>query len=149
MGLAVLAIGVFAAAPAPPSDDKGSDKPRSDAESLKGQWLMTKAVVNGAPNSRQAGRVRYFFDRSSAFIISNDYVVTLEGDFKIDPAKSPWTIDLISGSAEAQFHWSGIYELDGDILKICLYTNGNRRPTTFDSKRGSGACLYVFKRVKE
>ena len=34
IGLVVLTVGVLAAAPAP--DDKGSDKPKSDAEALKG-----------------------------------------------------------------------------------------------------------------
>jgi uncharacterized protein (TIGR03067 family) len=147
MGLVVLIVGALAA-PAP--DDKGSDKPKGDAEALKGQWLMTKATVNGAPNSRQAGRVRYFFDNTSSFIISNDYVVTVEGDFTIDSTKSPKTIDLVSGSRETPSHWSGIYELDGDTLKVCLYlNNAARRPKTFESKRGSGECLYVFKRVKD
>jgi uncharacterized protein (TIGR03067 family) len=147
IGLVVLTVGALAAAPAP--DDKGSDKPKSDAEALKGQWLMTKATVNGAPNSRQAGRVRYFFDNTSSFIISNDYVVTVEGDFTIDSTKSPKSIDLVSGSPEAQNRWSGIYELDGDTLKVCLFSNSTHRPETFESKRGTGAFLYVFKRVKD
>jgi uncharacterized protein (TIGR03067 family) len=130
-------------------DEKTSETVQQAAEALKGQWLMTKATVNGAPNSRQAGRVRYFFDGASSFIMSNDYAVTLEGDFTIDPGRSPRTIDLVSGNAAAQNRMYGIYEIEGDTLKLCLSMNANRRPSKFESKRGSGESFYVFKRVKD
>jgi uncharacterized protein (TIGR03067 family) len=130
-------------------DEKSTETVKQAAEALKGQWLMTKATVNGAPNGRMAGRARYFFDGTSSYIISNDYVVTVEGDFLIDPKRSPRTIDLVSGAVGAQNRTYGIYEIDGDTLKLCLTMNVNRRPSQFESKRGSGDSLYIFKRVKD
>ena len=43
----------------------------------------------------------------------------------------------------------GIYEFDGDTIKICL-TQGDKkdRPTTFESKPGAMHSLSVLKKVK-
>jgi hypothetical protein len=43
----------------------------------------------------------------------------------------------------------GIYEIDGDTLRICVAKKGKERPKTFESKEGSGHVLTVMKRVKD
>jgi uncharacterized protein (TIGR03067 family) len=45
--------------------------------------------------------------------------------------------------------WHGIYELDGDTLRMCLVSSGNGWPTKLESREGSGYTLEVWKRVKE
>jgi uncharacterized protein (TIGR03067 family) len=49
--------------------------------------------------------------------------------YKFDPGRNPGWIDEDNEDGK-----KGIYELDGDTLRICL---GDKRPTTFDSKPGS------------
>ena len=75
---------------------------------------------------------------------------------KLDPTKKPKTINVWSD--ESSFGKSiketlkeppvlGIYELDGDILKICWVPLENRsRPTEFPTKRGGGVTVAVLKR---
>src|SRR5262245_7938003 len=58
--------------------------------------------------------------------------------YKIDASTKPRAIDLANRS--------GIYEFDGDKLKICLAAAGKPRPDEFDAKAGTGKELYTFKR---
>jgi hypothetical protein len=46
--------------------------------------------------------------------------------------------------------WLGIYESDGDILRICDHAGdvARGRPAAFVSSAGSGQVLISFKRVK-
>ena len=43
----------------------------------------------------------------------------------------------------------GIYELDGDTLKVCYAIDGGKRPAEFKAKPGSKHVLIVFKRLKD
>jgi uncharacterized protein (TIGR03067 family) len=66
-----------------------------------------------------------------------------EGTFTIDQTKQPKTIDIRISDKEKAL---GIYELDGDTLKLCMIEDrdGNARPTEFAGK--DKAILLVFKR---
>lgn len=78
---------------------------------------------------------------------------------KLDGAKKPKTIN--AWSDESSFGKSvketvkeppvlGIYELEGDTLKVCWVRLENRsRPTKFPAKRGSGDTVIVLKRDKK
>ena len=79
---------------------------------------------------------------------------------KIDPTKAPKTIDyIVSGGAvrgdrPAQITGAsgetrqGIYELNGDTLRICLARPGKDRPTEFESPPGKDLVLLVYQRQK-
>src|SRR5205823_4754039 len=69
----------------------------------------------------------------------------IEGTLKIDAAKKPKTIDL-SMNGEDRL---GIYEIDGDTLKICYNDPGEERPKEFKSKEDTKISLSAYKRVKD
>jgi uncharacterized protein (TIGR03067 family) len=122
------------------------DKP-ADAAAIQGQWLMTRALVGGAPNDGQTGRARYFF-HTRDYIKSLDDKVIIEGEFTIDPTRNPRTIDLIQMS-EPPTRWKGIYELDGDVLKLAFSGQPDLRPNSFDTKIGVAGFCFTLKRVKD
>jgi len=43
---------------------------------------------------------------------------------------------------------TGIYELDGDTLRVCFVPQGEQRPTEFVSKPGTKVTIIEYKRVK-
>jgi uncharacterized protein (TIGR03067 family) len=67
---------------------------------------------------------------------------------KLDAGKTPKEIDLThhQGGEPA---WPGIYELNGDDLKICLDLEGKSRPTEFKTTSGDKRLLLILKRKKQ
>ena len=63
------------------------------------------------------------------------------GTFPLDAARKPRTIDfaqIYGFPQEKPVLVPGIYELDGETLKICRATSGDKRPTDFTTNAGSG-----------
>jgi uncharacterized protein (TIGR03067 family) len=59
------------------------------------------------------------------------------GTQKIDPSKSPKTIDVtMTEGLNKRAVMLGIYEIDGDTLKACFDPQGKQRPTKFKSAPG-------------
>jgi uncharacterized protein (TIGR03067 family) len=72
------------------------------------------------------------------------------GTQKLDPSKSPKTIDVTMAEGPSKGAvMLGIYEIDGDTLKVCFDPQGKKRPTEFKSAPGSENFVNVHKRVKK
>lgn len=73
----------------------------------------------------------------------------LQGTFRVGPGKKPKEIDVtfIEGPDRKET-LLGIYELEGDIYKVCLGMTGKARPTEFVTRPGSGHVLEILKREK-
>jgi len=72
-----------------------------------------------------------------------------EGFFKVDPIRTPKTIDLVFGTGPPKGKtMQGIYELTDETYKVCLNPDGQTRPSEFATKAGSKQALEVLKRDK-
>jgi uncharacterized protein (TIGR03067 family) len=71
-----------------------------------------------------------------------------QGTYKIvDATKTPAQVDVtIDDGPSKGTVLKGIYKFDGENLVICLGGLGKDRPTTFESKKGSGAMLSTLHR---
>jgi uncharacterized protein (TIGR03067 family) len=68
-----------------------------------------------------------------------------EASYKIDADKKPKLFDLTLPNGEKMV---GIYDLDGDTLKIALSEKGDMRPKDFDGKADPNNHVLVLKRDK-
>jgi len=69
---------------------------------------------------------------------------------KLDPSTTPKCVDIvITGGDQKDAVLEGIYELQGDTLKICAKVIGKERPGQFTSPEGSNIVLVVLKREKQ
>jgi uncharacterized protein (TIGR03067 family) len=60
---------------------------------------------------------------------------TFPCDFKIDHSKKPKEIDITMHQKQGDRTILGIYEINGDELKVCYYASQNgRRPIDFSNK---------------
>jgi uncharacterized protein (TIGR03067 family) len=77
----------------------------------------------------------------------DDYAKAL----KIDPSKTPKTIDLVPLEEPNKGEViEGIYQLDGDELKVCIPNQKmESRPTELKSPKGSSLVLMSLKRSKQ
>jgi uncharacterized protein (TIGR03067 family) len=141
--LAVCVLGSLVLA-----DDAG--KERKGLAELQGTWALVRLEANGKdlPAEKvKGGKLtvkgdRYTFEMGE---------VKVRGTYKPDTAKKPWTIDAVRTSGKEKGRTLlGIYEIKGRELKMCLARpGGERRPSSFATKDGDGARLYVFRKAEE
>jgi uncharacterized protein (TIGR03067 family) len=71
----------------------------------------------------------------------------LDAEFTLDASHTPRHIDYLNRSGKnSGKRQAGIYEIDGDILRICTAPPGGRRPADFSSKKGDGRSFTVWRR---
>jgi uncharacterized protein (TIGR03067 family) len=115
----------------------------ADQAKLNGKWIIESFEYNGAAVERLIGAVREIKDDAYSLTPKSGDPIT--GAVKaLDSTKTPKTIDLeFNGQTRL-----GIYELDGDTLKLCYNLNQAERPIAFASKPDSGLVLVIHKRAK-
>ena len=134
----VLSVGVRAADQA------------EELKKLEGTWEFDSAVSNGdkAP-AEELKKMKVIIGDGKIKVQQGDQVLD-EMPFKISVDATPKNIDVTNTQGDKKGKEElGIYELDGDTLKICSSNPGEKRPTAFESKEGSKTDLLVLKRAKK
>ena len=118
-----------------------------DLKKLQGTWQCFAMEREGdpvPPEGLKGSTATYEDDRIT---LTRDGEVFRRGIVTLDPSKSPKRVNTwdLNGPYEDQTV-PGIYELDGDTLKVCFSRPGSERPTAFTTKEGSGTLYCVYKR---
>jgi uncharacterized protein (TIGR03067 family) len=148
----------------PPPDDSAT----TDNEKLQGTWTVISLHDEGKPRVEAKGlKIKFdgdqivFADEMQSIAPVNRQAVRVSTNstFKLDPTKSPRYIDIVADREPKVLQ--GIYELDGDNLRLALATyreiiyppgpgtppkkeiEKGERPTAFAGKRTE---VYVLKR---
>lgn len=125
-------------------------EPTGDLKKMQGTWEAVRFVLDGkelSARKRQSLRLTVT-GRRGTFTKDGK---TLHGTYRLDESARPRTLDILitSDGPEKGKKKLGIYELDGDRLRICVSPlEGRQRPEVFASKPGSGVWLEEWKRVR-
>ena len=144
----VARVGVLAAA-----GDADDEATKKDLKALTGTWRIVSEDREGRRLSEEelkSAVVTYGADGKYSVVRGDPAKLVYEGTFKIDPTKKPKSIDFTQtteGKTKGRTT-PGIYEVEGDTLRVCRTTGGKERPTEFPSKAGSGQVLLLLKREK-
>jgi uncharacterized protein (TIGR03067 family) len=140
----------FAASGGPSAlaDDKADLE--KEVKKFQGTWTIESSVTGG--KELTADELKGFiltFEGDKHTLKKGDDVFQV-GTQKIDPSKSPKTIDvtMTEGPNKGKV-MLGIYEIDADTLKVCFDPQGKKRPTEFKSAADSENFVNVHKRVKK
>jgi uncharacterized protein (TIGR03067 family) len=123
-------------------------QPAVDASKLIGDWSYVSGKRAGQESdaSRLIGPVT--FKKETVSLPAGPDVRFVMG-YKIDPSKTPATIDLEIKEGPVQGGKAkGIIKLDGDQLSLCYAPEGMERPKDFSSTEDDGNYLFVLKRQK-
>ena len=112
----------------------------------KGKWEIVKLERDGKADDQMVGAVRVH--DGTTYTITPKKGDPFKGMFKVDDTAKPKTIDMIpDGGRYKGQTLRGIYEVDGDMLKLCFATSPElARPTEFTSKQGY--VLAIHKALK-
>ena len=146
--LAAIFCAAFFAASGIQADDKADLE--KEVKKFQGTWTIESSVTGGTelPADQLKGLV-VVFEGDKHSVKKGDDVLQV-GTQKLDPSKSPKTIDvtMVEGPSKGTV-MLGIYEIDADTLKVCFDPEGKTRPTEFKSPPGSKNFINVHKRVKQ
>jgi uncharacterized protein (TIGR03067 family) len=130
------------------ADDRGDlDK---EFKKFQGVWTFASVEAGGkkAPADQLKGATITF--AGDKFTVKKGDEVIQAGTQKLDPSRSPRTIDVtMTEGLNKGAVMLGIYEIDGDTLTVCFDEAGKKRPTEFKSPAGSATFVNVHKRVKK
>jgi uncharacterized protein (TIGR03067 family) len=107
-----------------------------DRDGVEGTWRLESIEESGKPVP--AGKdIRIKVSGSKLFILGVEIPV------KVNKSEKPTEVDFFSDENKVL----GIYEVQEDTLRVCV--GGDKRPTEFTTKFGSGTRLFVFRREKK
>ena len=127
----------------------GEDAAKTELKKLEGVWQITSGKQDGKSiDSIKRDKVTVSRDD---FTVHHDGKVEFTVTIKLDPNKKPITVDLRITSEKHKGKTAlGIYELNGDDLKLCISGAGaTSRPTDFSANPGSDFLTMVLKREKK
>lgn len=139
-GALIFAAGLLLAADAPKA---------TDHERIQGEWKIVAVVQNGketTPADSEKSRIRFTADKT----IVSEGDEKHQGTYKLDPDRKPSTIAVTQDDGPNKGKkGSGIYQLSGDTLTLCLtLEKGKDPPSDFTAKAGSGRVLLTLERIK-
>jgi uncharacterized protein (TIGR03067 family) len=133
----LLMVGTVTGAFVGPLNAPGQSPAKAEKEQLKGDWILVSnesrgiiAEIFGQVPEPQKLRIAAFSDKQLTLKVDGDS--TPIGPYHLDPTRAPNTLDLtvdIRGGKKAILQ--GIYEVDGNHLKMCFDSFGEVRPGKF------------------
>jgi uncharacterized protein (TIGR03067 family) len=141
--LSLAALMLFAVVAFAQDDAKKADLPK-----FQGKWAIDSAVADGKELPAEVVKVFSMTFKDDAYRVLIGTEKT-EGTFTLDASKKPKTIDIVPDNGpDRGKRQPGIYEIDGDKIKICAAQPNKERPTTFDTKDKTGYTLMILHREK-
>ena len=133
------------------SGGDAADAIKKDKAALKGTWKVTASVSKGDKATADEIKDLFLIFRGDAILVREDGKAQENFFYALDALKKTKEIDLILkvGPQKGRVD-RGIYEIDGDTLRICIQSNKDSpRPRDFRSPAGSDLWLVTLQRSKE
>ena len=121
----------------------------TESKKFEGTWALSSGEADGkALTEKQL--------KGGKLVIKGDnYTVTIPdkekmtGTQKVDPTKSPKTIDITDDSGPNKGKTClGIYEFKGEEFRCVFSVPGKDRPSKFSTAADSGQWLHLWKKSK-
>ncbi len=127
-------------------------KPKGDKEMLQGTWHIVEAQAGSKHQANDTSKDQIWDFTGDKIVIHYADGGSYEMKYQIDQKQKPKAIDLSpTDEREKGYKYKGIYELDGDRLKVYYSRNvapGAERPTQFEPQgEDRGGRSFVLKRA--
>lgn len=132
------------------ADAATEDAAAEDLKKMQGDWVVVSMESDGMKIPDDDAQALFRTVKGNEYTVSRFRTVVGKGTIRLDATKKPRTIDAHpAGAARDAKPIRGIYEFEGDKLKLCFALPGKDRPTQFRSEEGSGHTLTVWQRERK
>jgi uncharacterized protein (TIGR03067 family) len=124
---------------------------KKDKAALQGTWKVTASESKGEKVSAEELKALFLIFKGDAILIREGDKTEENFSYLLDPLKKTKEIDLTLkvGPQKGRVD-RGIYEIDGDTLRICIQSDKDaNRPREFRSRAGSDLWLVTLQRTKD
>jgi len=143
--LALLPIVVCLVGCGSQTDAPPEDRALPEDTSLRGQWKVVRFERWGGPWNTDSSVGQTWEVTADRLACPANAPFAVEGTYRLRPSKRPKEIDIRTAEGKLV---PGIYDVEGDALRLCVDQNGTRRPTAFASEGKSEIWLIALERVK-
>jgi uncharacterized protein (TIGR03067 family) len=135
-----LALVLFAASAVAQGDAQ------KEQAKFQGTWVIESAQADGKEIPSDVFKSFKMTFKGDAYAVQMGQE-KIEGAFRLDPSANPKKIDIQpeNGPDRGRVQ-AGVYEFDGDKLKICAAPPGKDRPAGFDTKDKPGQTLLILRK---
>jgi uncharacterized protein (TIGR03067 family) len=146
LSLAILAVIATSAAA---DKQLPREDARKDLAALQGTWNLVAMEAEGDPVPPEDFKGWHAVYEGDALSLWSETEVRRRGIVTLDPSRQPRAINTwdLDGPYEDETV-KGIYQLNGDSLKLCFSRPGQARPEDFTTKKGTGFLLVEYRRQK-
>jgi uncharacterized protein (TIGR03067 family) len=127
---------------------RADDTAASDAAKIQGRWKVIAGENNGKKIELDAKGIPVVITGDTIRVRDKEDQRTYLMTYQLDPARKAIRLTHTEGPFKGKSA-QGIYQLDGDTLKLCYATEGNKVPTELSAKAGTGQLCFVMERAKK
>lgn len=128
----------------------GADKP--DPEAIQGTWIVAACELEAKLLPLSAFKeLRYGLHKEGKWTLEGGpgFPKAKGGTYTLNPKEKLKTVDLVPQDGEFKGKtFQGIYQLEGDEMKMCFAFPSKQRPTSFTTQADSGHVLEFWRRIK-
>lgn len=132
------------------AEEAKEDAAAEDLKRMQGDWVVVSMEVDGMKVPDDDAMALFRSVKGDRYTVSRYRKVVGKGTIKLDAAKKPRTIHALpAGVTDKAKSLLGIYEFEGDKLKLCFSAPGMARPAEFSAKEDSGHTLTIWQSEKK
>jgi uncharacterized protein (TIGR03067 family) len=114
---------------------------------IEGEWTMLSGILDGKPLAASLVQWCKRITRGDMTAVIAGPQTMLKARFTLDTSTRPNRIEyhqLLEGTGKGKSQ-SGIFELTGGVLRVCMAAPGKARPPEFSSKPGDGRSFTTWR----
>lgn len=149
ISMAVVGLALVASLGRAADEANPRDAAKKDLARLQGTWTLVSLESEGEASSPEQIEGFTATYEGDSLTLKAKETVRRRGIVTLNPSRTPKAINTWdqNGPYEDQTV-AGIYEFDGDTLKLCFSRPGEARPMEFSTKKGPGFLMVVYKKQK-